>query len=225
MRRKIILSTTIVSIAIALAIFCVGVYASMTQEFSMTNTIGFVSTSNVYFSFDGEISNCVQTQDDVWQESGAYQTKDEYLFAKGLKYSQKFKEEDRLNADLPTSYIWTITEPIEYIDSKTAIVYTFVLSNYSEVKTKLSLSFKQNGTNIKNQVVCNISNNARVSSGNGEVIENYTGIQEIILDEYVVGQSEKPAQCVFTITATVSGNIYGIFEEENNFTISAEKLG
>ena len=98
------------SIALALAVFCVGVYASMTQEFSMTNTIGFVSTNNVYFSFEGEISNCIQTQDDVWQESGAYQTKDEYLFAKGLKYAQKFKEADRLDSDLPTSYLWTITE-------------------------------------------------------------------------------------------------------------------
>ena len=225
MRRKIILSTTIMSIALALAVFCVGVYASMTQEFSMTNTIGFVSTNNVYFSFEGEISNCVQTQDDVWQESGAYQTKDEYLFAKGLKYSQKFKEADRLDADLPTSYLWTITEPIEYIDSQTAIVYTFVLSNYSEVKTKLTLSFKQNGKNIKNQVACNISNNPRISNAGGQIIENYTGIQEIILDEYIVGQTDQPAKCVFTITASITGNVYGVFEEENNFTISAEKLG
>ena len=224
MRRKIILSTTIVSIAIALAIFCVGVYASMTQEFSMTNTIGFVSTSNVYFSFEGEISNCVQTQDDVWQESGAYQTKDEYLLAKGLKYVQEFKEEDRQDSTIPTSYIWTVSEPIEFIDDKTSIVYKFVLTNYSEVKTKLSLSFKQNGTNIKNQVVCNISNNEHVSAGTGRVIENYTGIQEIVLDEFVIGQDvQKAAKCEFIITVSLSGNS-NVFTEENNFTISAEKL-
>lgn len=225
MRRRMILSTTIASIAIALAVFCVGVYASMTQEFAMSNTIGFKSSEHVYLSFEGEISSCVQTQGDVWKESGVYKTKDEYLYAKGLKYSQKFQEEDRQTQGQYNSYVWTVTESIKFIDDKTAIVYTFELSNYSTVKTEIMLSFKQNGTSINNKVSCNITRNPRVSLTGGETIENYTGIQQIILDEYVIGQSDQPAKCVFTVSTSINGNAFGAVEEENNFVIEATKHG
>lgn len=225
MRRRMILSTTIASIAIALAVFCVGVYASMTQEFAMSNTIGFKSSEHIYLSFEGEISSCKQTEGDVWKQSGVYNTKDEYLYAKGLKYSQKFKEEDRQTQGQYNSYVWTVTESIRFIDDKTAIVYTFELYNYSTVKTEIMLSFKQNGTSISNKVSCAITNNSRVSVGPGQTIENYTGIQTIILDEYVIGQAEQPAKCVFTVSTSISGGNFGAVEEENNFVIEAAKHG
>lgn len=201
MKRKIILATTITSIVLALTVFCFGVYASMTQEFSISNTIGFVSSKNVYLSFMGEVQDCVQVERGVAPDG--YNTMDEYKLDKGFVYEQLFDEADRGNSDYPSTFTWTIKEPAQFVSANTPIIYRVEIWNYSEVKVSIKLNFQQNNDKISNSASCRV------------IGENTTGTDEIVLNEYIEGQ--QPSKAEFILTTRVKFGSISSFTETNNF--------
>lgn len=223
MRRKIVLSTTITTIVLALALFCFGVYASMTQQFSMTNTIGFTASTDVFTSFRGEISGAIQT--DLTSPPQGYNTLEEYKNEKKLVYQELFEEAYRAEENRQTSFNWAIGEKLEFKNLRDPIIYMIEIKNYSEVKIKINLSYVAVGEKIENTVSCQTTGNAHLSSPSApQNISSYNSGQVIELDEYVIGQAgqAEPASCVFYISTSVKSSVITSFEESNNFAIVAE---
>ena len=212
MKRKIVLSTTISTILLALAVFCFGVYASMLQQFSMTNTIGFTANASIFTAFHGEISGAEQT--DLTSPPQGYQTLEEYKKDKQFVYDQRFEESERTNENRETNFNWTIGEKLEFKPSLERIIYAITIENYSEVKIKVSLSFLANGQNIENSVSCQILENQELpNKSEPQNITSYNSGQYVILDEYVIGQSNAPAKCQFYITTSIKPSVSQGFEE------------
>ena len=62
MRRRIIIATTVLSMILCLSLLGYSVYAHLNQSFSISNTIGFNPSQNVYVSLECSVSGARQLQ-------------------------------------------------------------------------------------------------------------------------------------------------------------------
>ena len=143
MRRRFIITSSIAIILFAVCLFGINVYAKMNQSFSISNTIAFEPSNDVYVSLDCSVSGCQQSN--LITPPSRYGSIEEYRQAIGLVHTFEFEEGMR-GPDFKNLFEndkWNIAESLTFVNASTPIVYQIVVYNYSLVAIRVSfVSFK-----------------------------------------------------------------------------------
>ena len=105
-----------------------GVYANMNQTYSISNTIGFNPSSDVYVEIVCNVSGCKQTEIDKAPQG--YESIEAYFEEKGFTKHIKFDESSRGTPQILPD--WNISESLEFINFQTPILYSITVYNYSD---------------------------------------------------------------------------------------------
>ena len=136
MRRSMVILTTVISLVLCMALIGFGVYANISQTYSITNTIGFNPSPDVYVALECKVTGSKQTEIDTPPEG--YASKEEYLEDKGLVQNFDFDESMRGQEgySIPD---WKIDESLEFINHTTSIMYIIKVYNYSDREIEVSI--------------------------------------------------------------------------------------
>ena len=149
MHRSMIIMTTIISIMLCIAMIGFGVYANINQTYSISNTIGFNPSSDVYVELVCKVSGCKQT--DISKPPEGYSSLGEYFADKGFTKHITFDESSRGTPQILPD--WNISESLEFINFQTPIVYSITVYNYSD--REITVYFEEYVTtndNFENEV-------------------------------------------------------------------------
>ena len=196
MRRRLIILTTMLSIVLCIALFGYSVYASLNQSFSISNTIGFTPSQNVYVDLECRVSGIKQMQLEEVPEG--YQSFEEYYLDKGFIHYETHSSEDKLINKPQVLNNWEIPESLVFVNEQTPIVYTIKVYNYSDMAITVRVAEYET---------------------NSEFFVNEPSSM-VTIDGYVEGQEAKYA--TITLTTTVAKNAQGFSEKPNNFKIVME---
>ncbi len=197
MRRSAIIVTTIVSLVLCISLLAFSVYAHLTQTFSVSNTIGFVPSDNVYVALECRISGATQTS--MSSVPDGYDTLEEYLFARGIYKDVDFDESMRGSSDYTLSD-WQILDSLQFASASTPIVYTITVYNYSDMDIRVNIStYVQDSQSITN-----------VAS------------QPVIIESY--DREGNPASGQITLTTSVSQSSAGFEDVVNDFVVVFETV-
>ena len=135
MRRRFIITTSVALILFAICLFGINVYASMTQNFSLSSKIGFTAP-NVSLSLNCSVEGCKQSELTAPPSGSGYTDIDKWREAVGITHKEEYQEgieQDWKNKS------WEIKETLDFIDYKTEIVYKIEIKNYTDVKVNVKL--------------------------------------------------------------------------------------
>ena len=205
MRRRFIITSSIAIILFAVCLFGINVYAKMNQSFSISNTIAFEPSNDVYVSLNCSVSGC--TQANLTTPPSGYESIEAYRQAIGLVHTFEFEEVMR-GPDFKNLFEndkWNIAESLTFVNASTPIVYQIVVHNYSLVAIRVSfVSFKNDSEFISN-----------TKSPDGE--------DGIVLQPYG-GEGSQPDSKVITLTTRVKRVDVGFNDEPNDFTIKFDPI-
>ena len=196
MRRRIIIATTVISMVLCLALLGYSVYAHLNQSFSISNTIGFNPSQNVYVSLDCSVSGAKQLQ--TTQIPDGYTSLDEYFEDMGFTHKEEFNSTDKELNKPQTLQNWQIKESLEFVDFETPIVYTIRVYNYSDMAIRVSISDYVKST----EFFINTPSNSVVIEG--------------------LKQGQEPSSAVITLTTKIAERTKGFNKENNDFKIVLE---
>lgn len=150
MRRRFTIFSILVCIITSLTIISYGVYASLQQTFSVSNTIGFVSSQEIYVALDCKISGSKQSN--YTTPPDGYTTLDEYWDSIGITHRVNFSEDMRGQSQNLQAQPWELKESLQFVDGTTEIVYSLKIYNYSYKSIKVSFSeYVDNSQYIENE--------------------------------------------------------------------------
>ncbi len=138
MRRRFIIATTIISIILCLSLLGYSVYAHLNQSFSVSNTIGFNPSQNVYVSLECSVKGAKQLQ--ITDIPDGYTSIEEYFEDMGFIHTEEFDIEDKKLNRTQVLQNWQIKESLKFIDYDTPIIYTIKVYNYSDMAIRISVS-------------------------------------------------------------------------------------
>ena len=144
MRRSMIILTAIISIMLCIGMIGFGVYANINQSYSISNTIGFNPSSDVYVELVCKVTGCKQT--DITVPPPGYSSIEEYFEDKGFTKHIKFDEATRGTPQILPD--WNILESLEFINYQTPILYSITVYNYSD--REITVSFEDYDTTNPN---------------------------------------------------------------------------
>ena len=199
MRRRFIIATTIITMVLCLSLLGYSVYAHLNQSFSISNTIGFNPSQNVYVSLECSVSGAKQLQ--TTNIPDGYTSLEEYFADMGFTHTEKFDIEDKELNKTQVLQNWQIRESLEFIDYETPIVYTIRVYNYSDMAIRISVSEYVTST----KYFVNTPSNAVVVNG--------------------FRNGEEPSWAEITLTTKISDKALGFKEEKNDFKILIETVG
>lgn len=198
MRRRFTILSLLVCIIAALALVSYGVYASLQQTFSVSNTIGFVASQDVYVALDCSISGSVQSN--LTTPPSEYSSLEEYWNDIGVKHQVTFTEDMRGQNQNLSANPWIVRESLNFINGTTEIVYTIKVYNYSYKDLRVSFSSYVNDS---------------------QYIENEYS-EPIIIDGYAQGEEASFKEVV--LKTKVKDPAKGFKEEKNDFTLLFEVI-
>lgn len=173
MRRRFIITTSIALILFTVCLFGINVYASMTQNFSISSKIGFTADTDVRLALDCSVSGCKQSELTTPPSGSQYKTIEEWKEAVGITHTEKYEEgveQDWGNKS------WKITETLDFIDYSTEIVYTIKITNYSTVDVKVKLTPETNSSTdqlLERNRFYNLGSGEKTLDDNGFTIGAY----------------------------------------------------
>ncbi len=198
MRRRIIIATTVLSMILCLSLLGYSVYAHLNQSFSISNTIGFNPSQNVYVSLECSVSGARQLQ--TTDIPDGYTSLDDYFEDMGFIHKEEFNSEDKILNKPQILQNWQIRESLEFIDFETPIVYTIRVYNYSDMAIKISVE-------------------DYVTSSNYFV---NTPSEPVVIEGLKQGQ--EPSWKEITLTTNIKDRTNGFQEEKNDFKILLETV-
>ena len=149
MHRSMIIMTTIISIMLCVAMIGFGVYANLNQTYSISNTIGFNPSADVYVEIVCQVSGCRQTE--IKEPPQGYQSIEAYFEEKGFTKHITFDESTRGTPQVLPD--WNIAESLEFINFQTPILYSITIYNYSDREISVFLDeYVTNNVNFENVV-------------------------------------------------------------------------
>ena len=203
MRRRFIITSSIAIILFAVCLFGINVYAKMNQSFSISNTIAFEPSNDVYVSLNCSVSGC--TQANLTTPPSGYESIEAYRQAIGLVHTFEFEEVMR-GPDFKNLFEndkWNIAESLTFVNASTPIVYQIVVYNWSLVPIEVSFV---DYIGYDNDHVSEFIENT-ISPANGVRIEAYSG-------------SGTPASQTITLTTKVKVSDRSFSDESNDFKIN-----
>lgn len=120
MKKHLLIGTTIVALVLSFGLLFFGVYAALTQGFSINNKIHFAGGQNVKFLLKGQITGTVNDYDDQLKFNG-----DE-----GWQYDYDDPEHDTPNVTWNIPDLMMKSEGLEKDDIH--LTYTFTIQNQGE---------------------------------------------------------------------------------------------
>lgn len=197
MRRSVIIATTVICMMLCLSLIGFSVYAHLNQSFSVSNTIGFVSSQDIYVSLDCSVSGAKQT--DIQAPPTGYNSVQEYYQDVGITKKVEFTEDMRLNASQNLGE-WEIEQNLTFVDAITPITYTIVVYNYSDLPIRVYITdYIQQNADITNQVS-----------------------QSVTIPGY--NRNNNPSSGIVKLTSTVSYGSFGFNSSSNNFLVVFETV-
>ena len=136
MRRKLVITSTILCMVFSLCMLAYGVYAHLNQSFSVSNTIGFVASDAIYVKLDCSVSGCEQM--DLTEPPNGYSSIEDYRKTKGFTNIVDFDESMRGSEQ--TLDKWVIKESLVFKKFEEPLVYKIVIYNYSAVAITARIS-------------------------------------------------------------------------------------
>ena len=135
---------------LCVSLLAFSVYAHLTQTFSVSNTIGFSPSENVYVGLECRISGATQTE--LKSAPSGYSSVEEYLYAVGIYKDVEFNEEMRGDEGYSLGE-WQIMESLEFASVTEPIVYTITVYNYSDKPILVSITdYIDDSQSIENEV-------------------------------------------------------------------------
>lgn len=195
MRRSVIVATSIISIVLCLCMLTYSVFANINQSFSVSNTIGFVSSEDIYVGLDCEVSGCEQAQ--LTTPPTGYSSLEEYRSSVGLVNKLTFDESQRGSKQVIGD--WSISESLKFVVYQTPIVYTIKIYNYSDQAIRVSFSDYVTDESI---IVNTVS-------------------ESVTIDAYEV-RNGNPSFATITMTTRVALGSASFNQEPNNFVVVIE---
>ncbi len=197
MRRSAIILTTIVSMVLCVSLLAFSVYAHLTQTFSVSNTIGFSPSENVYVGLECRISGATQTE--LKSAPSGYSSVEEYLYAVGIYKDVEFNEEMRGDEGYSLGE-WQIMESLEFASVTEPIVYTITVYNYSDKPILVSITdYIDDSQSIENEVSQPVE------------IEGYN-------------RDGNPSSKQITLSTNVISSTSGFSDVVNDFTVTFETV-
>lgn len=202
MRRKLIIVSTVLVMVFCLSLLAYNVYASLNQVFTISNTIGFVASQDLYVALDCSVSGAQQT--DINNVPAGFESLEQYFTVMQFKKEIKFNESDRGSKQQLED--WMVgdkdgysRESLLFKDEKTPIIYSIKVYNYSELKIKISISGTAQNNKLDNEI----------SSKNGVEIDGYKF-------------NGDPSFATITLTTSIKSGVDGFKDIDNSFKLIIE---
>ncbi len=198
MRRRIIIATTVISMVLCLTLLGYGVYSHLNQSFSVSNTIGFNPSQNVYVSIECNVSGIQQMQSSIIPDG--YTSLEEYYEDMGFIHKEEFNSQDKQLNKPQVLQNWTIRESLKFVDYETPIVYTIKVYNYSDMAIRVSVTDYVTATDY------------------------FVNTPSNYVDIPGIKEGQEPSYGTITLTTRVAERTNGFNEEKNDFKIAMETI-
>lgn len=198
MRRRIIIATTVISMVLCLTLLGYGVYSHLNQSFSVSNTIGFNPSQNVYVSIECNVSGIQQMQSSIIPDG--YTSLEEYYEDMGFIHKEEFNSQDKQLNKPQVLENWTIRESLKFVDYETPIVYTIKVYNYSDMAIRVSVTDYVTATDY------------------------FVNTPSNYVDIPGIKEGQEPSYGTITLTTRVAERTNGFNEEKNDFKSAMETI-
>lgn len=124
MKKRFLVGTTILAIVLSFGLLFYGVYAALTQSFSINNKIYFAGSTNISFELRGQLTGTTNDLDDRLKLKNDATGEDFWLY----DYDDETRDNPNFEWELPDVTMKSEELTLDQIN----LTYTFTIANRSE---------------------------------------------------------------------------------------------